>query len=823
MADNDKIPVLSIATAGSRLSKRWENTEMTWEELVRRCRETTRTRETVAEYTRMSKEAQSNIKDTGGFVGGYIAGNRRKADLVKWRSVATLDIDYGTPDVWETFTAKFKFAAMLYSTHKHTPEKPRYRLVFPFDRPVNPDEYEPICRKIAEKIGTDLFDDTTYQTARMFFWPSTSRDGEYVFRVQEGEPCNADDILAQYKNYKDAAEWPVSGRENEIIVRERKKQEDPLEKSGLIGAFCREYTIEEAIETFLGDVYEKTAHEDRYTYKAGSVAAGLVCYDGKFAYSNHETDPASKQLCNAFDLCRIHLFGNKDEDSKTQDTTKKPSYQAMQDFVAQDGRVKQRLARERKEEAGRDFADCTDGAEEDTVWMEKLQYDRKGEVKPTARNIKTILENDPELKDKMWQNLFSGFVCVDGGLPWNKEAKTWGNNDDANLRVYLEDNYGLTGKDKIKDSFVAVVTKRRKHPIREYLERLKWDGTPRLGRLITDYIGAEDTELNRMITLKHFTAAVARVMNPGCKYDYCLILTGKEGIGKSTLFSIMGGEWFSDSLVTMEGTKGMEQVRNSWIIELGELGSMKRTDVEQVKAYISRQVDMYRPAYGTVIEQYPRQCVFCGTTNEEYFLKGDTGNRRFWVIRVDDSYRKVEDLKAALEADRDQLWAEAVQRWKDGEKLYLPKELETGIRQIQEEHNDDADDPIPGMIDEFLSIKLPVDWYAWDINRRRAYIRNPDPLDATGTETRTRVCAQEFLTEYLGYDKGNPNTKYMGRKFNRYMEAKTKEWEKCKIIIAGYGQQRAWGTKAAVRPEKLSLFCPEGESVIIKGLKINKK
>ena len=132
MANNDKIPVLSIATAGSRLSKRWENTEMTWEELVRRCRETTRTRETVAEYTRMSKKAQSNIKDTGGFVGGYIAGNRRKAELVKWRSVATLDIDYGTPDVWETFTAKFKFAAMLYSTHKHTPEKPRYRLVFPF-------------------------------------------------------------------------------------------------------------------------------------------------------------------------------------------------------------------------------------------------------------------------------------------------------------------------------------------------------------------------------------------------------------------------------------------------------------------------------------------------------------------------------------------------------------------------------------------------------------------------------------------------------------------------------------------------------------------
>lgn len=255
-------------------------------------------------------------------------------------------------------------------------------------------------------------------------------------------------------------------------------------------------------------------------------------------------------------------------------------------------------------------------------------------------------------------------------MPWNERAVRWTNADEANLRVYLEEHYGLTGKDRIKDARTAVVTRRSTHPVREYLSALQWDGVPRLDTLIIDYLGAEDNELTRLMTRKHFTAAVKRIMQPGCKYDYCLIVAGPEGIGKSTLFSVMGGEWFSDSLVTMEGTKGMEQARGGWIIELPELGSIKRSDVEQVKAYISRQCDAYRPAYGAVVEEHPRQCVFCGTTNETNFLKGDTGNRRFWVIKVDGN-RKAECTRGQLAQLRDQIWAEAVQRWKDGETLYL--------------------------------------------------------------------------------------------------------------------------------------------------------
>lgn len=219
---NNDFPI-DIATAHSRIAKKWKNKATTWAKLVERCSETKRTTESVSEYAKMSREEQSSIKDVGGFVGGYLSGGTRKTANVMWRSIATLDIDYGTPDLWDEFTLNFDFAAMLYSTHKHTPENPRYRLVFPLSRQVRPDEYEPLCRMIASKLNIEVFDDTTYQLARLFYYPSTSRDGEYVFEYQDGKACNVDEFLKQYHDYKDVALWPVSSREGDIIVHELKR------------------------------------------------------------------------------------------------------------------------------------------------------------------------------------------------------------------------------------------------------------------------------------------------------------------------------------------------------------------------------------------------------------------------------------------------------------------------------------------------------------------------------------------------------------------------------------------------------------------------
>lgn len=785
---------IDLATAHTRTSKKWRNRHWQWSELLERCSETKRTSETAAEYARMTRDEQSTIKDVGGFVGGYLSGGIRKNTNVLYRSVATLDIDYGTLNVWDDFQMAFSFAAMLYSTHKHSAEHPRYRLVFPLSRQVTPAEYEPLCRKIAAELGIDLFDDTTYELPRLFYWPSTSKDAEYVFEYQDGPACDVDRVLAQYVDYKDVSAWPISSREGDVVAREIKKAGDPTEKPGLIGAFCRAYSIEEVIETFLTDRYEATGSEGRYTYKLGSVAGGLVCYEGKFAFSHHDTDPASKQLCNAFDLCRIHLYGAMDEGSRAQDVTRMPSFAAMQEFISKDKRVKLLMARERQQAAADDFDGVELPADYSDEWKADIEYSKSGKIQNTIANIILVLENDPAIAGHIIHDEFSGFDAVVGGLPWDKKATRWTDRDDANLRVWLERNYDLTGKDKINDAVAAVLTNHRYHPVREYLNALQWDGVPRLERLIIDYIGAEDTELTRAMTRKHFTAAVARVFHPGCKYDYCLILTGPEGAGKSTLLSIMGGEWFNDSITTTEGKEGMDQLRRAWVIEMGELSSIKRSDVESVKAYLSKQVDIYRAAYDRRTAEHPRQCVFCGTTNEAYFLKGDTGNRRFWVIAVRPDLRKYSKWQQAIQNDRDQLWAEAVHYYREGERLYLDPKMEAEARERQQRYNDDSDDPVIAILYDYLEAKLPIDWNTYDLQRRRAWLRNPDPLDADGTERRDRICAAEFICERLGKDVADKEFKYMARKVNKLISA-LPGWEKvsstrhCETL---YGVQRGF-------------------------------
>lgn len=788
---------IDLATAHSRIAKKWRNRHWLWSELLQRCSETKRTGETAAEYARMSKEEQSNVKDVGGFVGGYLSGGIRKNANVMYRTVATLDIDYGTVNVWDDFTMAFGFAAMIYSTHKHSSKTPRYRLVFPLSRQVSPAEYEPLCRKIAAEIGIDLFDDTTYELPRLFYWPSTSKDADFVFDYQDGPACDVDAILSQYVDYKDVSAWPLSSREGDVIALEIKKQGDPTEKPGVIGAFCRAYSIEDAIDTFLSDKYEKTGHDGRYTYKLGSVAGGLVCYEGKFAYSHHETDPASKQLCNAFDLCRVHLFGAQDEGSRALDVTRKPSYAAMQEFAAKDKAVKLLMARERAQAAADDF-DGLDDAElpEDynDEWKAELEYTKSGRLLCNIANIILILENDPALAGHIVHDLFTGMDSAKDGLPWNKNANQWTDTDDANLRVWLEKHYDITGKEKIADALTAVLTRHSYHPIRDYLSGLTWDGVPRLDRIIIDYMGAEDSELNRAMSRKHFVAAVARVFNPGCKYDYCLIMSGAEGIGKSTLLRVMGGKWFNDSITTLEGKEGMEQLRRAWVVELGELSSIKRSDVEQVKAHLSKQVDIYRAAYARRVLEHPRQCVFCGTTNEALFLKGDTGNRRFWVIPVVAELRKYRDWSEAIRRDRDQLWAEAVHYYKQGEPLYLSEELEAQAKQRQQDFNDDNDDPIVAMLDKYLNTLLPVNWDTMDIQARRSYLRDPDPLQAEGTVKRDKVCAAEFICEQLGKDMADKDYKYLCRRVSK-MIGDRPEWERVsstKHAAKLYGTQRGF-------------------------------
>ena len=749
---------MKIAICKSRTQKQYQNTDVSWEELKKKLSQTIRTTETVAEYKAMTKDKQADIKDVGGFVAGELKNGLRNSRSVLSRSAITLDADFASREFIDKIELLYEYRCLIYSTHKHTPEKPKYRWIIPLDRDVTPEEYEAIARRTAEFIGMNQFDDTTYQPSRMMFFPSTSRDGKWVYKELEGPTLPADEVLATYRDWKDLSTWPRSDRETELHHKQVKKQKDPLTKAGWIGAFCRTYTIQDAIEKFIPEEYTPTADPNRWTYAKGSTAGGLVIYDDKFAYSNHSTDPSSMQLCNAYDLVRIHKWPDD------PDSTKK-----MNDFIAQDAETKATLAQEKAQEAESAWQDLSDDstaetqqegsergkneAEPSSDWLDQLEMDKKGSIQATTDNIVIILRNDPRLKDSIGGNdIFQQKPVKFGSLPWWKWDPSnpgWTDADDAGLRYYLEKCYKIVSKGKVDDAVAFIQEQNSFHPVRDYLNGLLWDGTPRVDTLFIDYLGAEDTAYSRAVARKVLAAAVARVMTPGCKFDNMPVLIGKQGIGKSHLLSILGGEWFSDSITTINGKEGYEALHGSWIIEWAELSAARKTDIESMKQFISKREDRYRKAYARRVTDNPRQCVFIGTTNDDEFLRDYTGNRRFWPLQTD-AAKATKGIFTDLPKERDQIWAEAVAIWKKHEPLYMDGSLSQTALAIQEEHTYRS--VREDLVREYLDRKLPENWKNMSIFERTQWLDNPDNV---GAVTRDRVCLLEIWCEVFNGNRNN--------------------------------------------------------------------
>ena len=740
-----------IATGKSRSARSWTSKKMTWSELVSKLAEPTVTNETATEYAKMSKADQGRKKDVGGFVGGYIPGNgRRIRGAVKERYLITLDADNPGEDFIVDLDMELGgMEYVLYSTHSHTADSPRYRVIIPVDRPMTPDEYQAVSRRIADNIGIEFFDPSTHQAERLMYWPSHPKDVEYVYQHSEGSLVSVDTYLSTYRDWRDTSLWPTSEKESQIRLDAAKKQGNPLEKKGLIGAFCRSYSITEAIHKFLPEVYEPTAVEDRYTYVAGSSVGGLVIYDNDtFAYSNHATDPISGKLVNAFDLVRIHLFGDKDPADETS-VTKLPSYKDMIDFVNEDGAAPILLDKERM--ADMEFEDITD---DDEDFLSKLKRDKNGTPESDVYNCLVVLKQDPTLKGKIRLDEFAHRLVVIDDLPWRDKDETpyWTDTDDACLRNYFATKYLIKGKGIIDDALQEVTQDNKFHPVREYLKGLTWDGECRLDSLFIDYIGAEDTEYIRAVTRKWMCGAVARVMDPGVKFDTAIVLYGSQGLGKSLILERLGRKWFNNSLVDIKTKDALEQIQGSWIVELAELAPTYKNDNEIVKAFISRTSDRFRSPYGRRTEEYPRQCVFAGSTNNLMFLKDRTGNRRFWPI-TGDKDRKIKNAWELSKAEIDQLWAEAFVYWSEGEPLVLEGALEEEALRIQLSHTEGGE--LVGLIEEYLEMLLPEDWEAMDIYDRRDYVANYGEDDYCGSVQRERVCALEIWCEVMEGDRKN--------------------------------------------------------------------
>ena len=740
---------MKIAVGNSRMDKKWKNRDISWEDLCARVGSTIRTTETVEEYRKLKKGAQDNIKDVGGFVGGQLREGRRKNGMVLCRSMLTLDMDYGEPGIWDEFDLLHDFQCCVYSTHKHTAEHPRLRMIIPLARDITEEEYPAVARMVAKEIGIDLFDDTTYEACRLMYWPSTSANGEFFYKTKEGPLLDPDAYLAKYADWHDASTWPVSSRQSEAVRRNITQQADPLEKPGIVGAFCRAYTIEEAIETFLSEVYEPSSMNGRYDYIPADSAAGVVVYDGKFAYSHHATDPVCGKLLNAFDLVRLHKFRELDENAGLDTPPGKlPSFKAMSDLALADDKVKAVFAEERIAQASAEFSD------ED--WQNGLELDKSGHVKNTLHNLTLILENDPNLKGVVFNQLLDGME-IKGEVPWKHPSKFWRDADDAQLISYVDAHYGTFSARNYDIAVTKVADDRAYHPIREFIESLpEWDKVPRVDTLLVDYLGAADTAYVRAVTRKTLCAAISRVLRPGCKFDSMLVLNGPQGVGKSTLIAKLAGEWFSDSL-NLGDTKdktAAEKLQGYWILEIGELAGLKKAEVETLRSFLSRQNDIYRAAFGKRATPHLRQCVFFGTTNAESgYLRDTTGNRRFWPVKTPGNGKK--QSWNLTHEEILQIWAEALVYVRQGEKLYLSAEMDALAKDEQREAMES--DEREGLVREYLDTLLPERWTEMDLFERRNFLSGSDfgGLQEKGTVRRTSVSNMEIWCECFGKERAN--------------------------------------------------------------------
>lgn len=397
-------------------------------------------------------------------------------------------------------------------------------------------------------------------------------------------------------------------------------------------------------------------------------------------------------------------------------------------------------------------------------------YDKDGNIKSkrvsqTVRNFEIVLENDKRFAGKIKFDDFSQQTFLISDLPWetNNNYRAWSSFDDSSLFSILQNDYCLNSRNDFFDALKNVSHRNRFHPVKDILDSLVWDGKEHIRCLLPDYLGTEDSEYVYQTMRLWMIGAVARIYRPGCKFDYTIILQGKQGIGKSTFLQLLAlnDDWFNDSLDSLDSDKSAQSLMGSWIIELAELKSLARTagGVDSVKRFLTATQDKYRVPYERRADIFLRQCVFAGTTNKSDFLQDETGNRRFLIIQTGVNKPRKNLFEPSVMHEIKSAWAQAVSIWKNEKpNLILP---ESCVKEAEELQNDSmADDGKIGIIEEYLKGK-------------------------------ERVCAIEIWRDALG-EQGRPQ-KWQATEINSIIE-NIPGWQRMKTPYKfnDYGSQRGF-------------------------------
>ncbi|MFP3614982.1 VapE family protein, partial [Paraburkholderia sp. SIMBA_050] len=361
------------------------------------------------------------------------------------------------------------------------------------------------------------------------------------------------------------------------------------------------------------------------------------------------------------------------------------------------------------------------------TWEMKLARSEKGTLLPTLGNVHLILANHKAWQGVIAQDDFAGRVVKRRVPPFQQgELGEWSDMDDIRCVLWLSQSYGIAVRQDIVMSAVLLVADQHHyHDVREYLEGLVWDGTPRVRSWPTKYLHVADSEYVQLAGMKWMIAAVARVMQPGCKADNVLILEGKQGWGKSTALEVLAGKpWYTNSPIRIGEKDTYAVMAGKWIIELAELDSLNKSDSSAAKSFFATETDRFRNFYGKRATDVHRQGVFAGSVNFDTYLKDESGNRRYWPIRVGGPV----DIEA-LRRDRDQLWAEAVHLYRRRVIWHVTEEERPlfEIEQTERYEGDVYEDKIARAIEyssrttmeEILADVLKLDTSKWTLPEQR--------------------------------------------------------------------------------------------------------
>lgn len=720
---------LDLSVAPSISSRRWEAATLTWERLVDRARH---------------PEA---VKDCGGYVAGRLKGTARRKGQVAYRSAVTLDADAAS-ETLPAVVAGLGLRALVHSTYSHTRAHPRYRVIIPIMGPgLSEEEYPRVARGLIEALGEAQFDPGSTQPERLMFWPATANPDEYEVVECDGVTATAQGLLRDFGGLQATPDHKAGPKR------------DPKELPGVAGAFNRVYDMARAVAEFRLPYDPVDGEPNRWHYTPAESEGGVIVYPDGYVFSNHASDPAYGRALSMFDLVALHVYGGEDRAAGVPQSTApadRPSIQrAMREFAARPEIVTELVAA--------DFADDETGEDGAALpeWVLGFHlHPKTGKPLDDVHNWDLLMKHDPVLRGLARNNMDLTTVTR-RPFPWRTveagkdDALT--NADRAQISAHLQRAYNMPrpAQEQLNGVIDMVAQDNAFHPVVDYLEGLEWDGVSRIETYLPGAADAYTRRVARLVAVQ----AVARALDPGVKVDNCLILTGRQGLGKSWFVETMARGW-TCTLGPIEGGGLRDTVMamtRSWITVADEGLAMKKADAEALKQFVTLTHDVIRLPYAREHVKLPRRQVIWGTTNDAVFLRAQEGNRRFLIVEV------AEKLDFGKYSDEyvNQVWAEAVHIWKtsrdqyglkDNPELFLSSEEEAAAESVRSMATEE--DSMTGLIQAYLDTLVPANWVELSPEERISWLRDEEQGIVSGTHPIDVVCSLEIWEIALGRERG---------------------------------------------------------------------